>query len=301
MKAFAGFLAVVFCGLPSLAQEKVESASSRAMLVSVEELARLLHDPDLRVVDVRPRAEYDRGHVPEAVWVDVAAVSKLAGQPVGLTDKAAWEAWIRPLGLDATSKVIVYDGKRQLDAARVWWILTYLGVRQAGLLDGGFAAWQRANKPTPRDAVTVEPKAFPVIFQKDRSATREEVLAEVAAGKTCLVDARSDKEYTGETKMSKRGGHIPGARRLEWSELVDSNGKFIPEEALKARIAPLSLLPGQAAITHCQGGGRASVNAFVLERLGIKARNYYLGWSDWGNEETTPVREGAEPDAPKPE
>ena len=93
--------------------------------------------------------------------------------------------------------------------------------------------------------------------------------------------------------MSKRGGHIPAACHLEWSDLVDKDGRFLDPSALRARLAKLGIKPGEPVITHCQGGGRASVDAFALERLGLPTRNYYLGWSDWGNAEQTPVTTGA--------
>jgi thiosulfate/3-mercaptopyruvate sulfurtransferase len=77
---------------------------------------------------------------------------------------------------------------------------------------------------------------------------------------------------------------------LEWNNLVDKEGRFSDEPALRAKLARAGVGPDGPVITHCQGGGRASVNTFVLERLGFKARNYYLGWSDWGNADDTPVK-----------
>ena len=82
---------------------------------------------------------------------------------------------------------------------------------------------------------------------------------------------------------------MPTACSLEWNNLVDEDGRFLDESALRAKLAKAGVRPGEPVITHCQGGGRASVNAFVLERLGFKTRNYYLGWSDWGNASDTPV------------
>ena len=99
--------------------------------------------------------------------------------------------------------------------------------------------------------------------------------------------------------MSKRGGHIPAACHLEWSDLVDKDGRFLDAAALRARLEKLGIKPGEPVITHCQGGGRASVDAFALERLGLPTRNYYLGWSDWGNAEQTPVATGAPARSPE--
>jgi thiosulfate/3-mercaptopyruvate sulfurtransferase len=91
---------------------------------------------------------------------------------------------------------------------------------------------------------------------------------------------------------SRRGGHIPSACSLEWTNLVDQDGRFLDETALRAKLEGSGVKPGEPVITHCQSGGRASVDAFVMERLGFSTRNYYLGWSDWGNTEETPVEIG---------
>src|SRR2546425_1148787 len=87
--------------------------------VTFDELQRRLGAPDLRLLDARPRGEYDKGHIPGAVWIDAKAVEERAARPGTLTDRAAWESWIEPLGIGPDALVLVYDAKRQLDAARL--------------------------------------------------------------------------------------------------------------------------------------------------------------------------------------
>src|SRR5271157_1832146 len=99
-------------------------------------------EPHLRLLDARPQGEYDKGHIPGAVRVDAKAVEQMAAKPGALADRAAWEAWIAPLGIGPDTEVLVYDANRQLDAARLWWLLRYLGVGQVGLIDGGFPLWE---------------------------------------------------------------------------------------------------------------------------------------------------------------
>ena len=139
---------------------------------------------------------------------------------------------------------------------------------------------------------TVGPRAFEIRFRTDRLATREEVLDVLKQGKVRVVDARSGAEYTGAERRSKRGGRVPMACHLEWATLVDMDGRFLDETTLRARLAEAGVKAGEPVITHCQSGGRASVDTFVFERLGVPARNYYLGWSDWGNAEDTPIETG---------
>jgi thiosulfate/3-mercaptopyruvate sulfurtransferase len=240
----------------------------------------------------QPLSRLRQGRIPGAVWADTKAAAALAARPGGLSDIATW---IAPLGIGPETEVLVSDGDRQLETARRWWLLGYLGVERIGLIDGNFPLWVSQGRPTSTDLPRIEPRSFPVNFRKNRHATRGEVLKALQSGQVQVIDARSLEEYTGSKALSKRGGHIPSACRLEWTDLVDENGRFLDLSALRSRLEALGVKPGQPMITHCQGGGRASVDAFVLERLGHPARNYYLGWSDWGNTQEMPVAAGTEP------
>jgi thiosulfate/3-mercaptopyruvate sulfurtransferase len=265
----------------------------RPALIAHDALKGRLGDPNLRLLDARPKADYDKGHIPGAVWVDAKAAQALAARPGGLTDRPAWEAWLALLGIAPGSEVLVYDDQRQREAARIWWLLRYLGLDRVGLIDGHFPYWESSGRTVTTEVPKVAPRPVKVAFRADRHATRQEVLAALDKGATRMIDARSRGEYTGEAKMSRRGGHIPAACHLEWSELVDKDGRLLDPSALRAKLAKLGIKPGEPVITHCQSGGRASVDAFALERLGLPTRNYYLGWSDWGNVEQTPVATGA--------
>ncbi|RUL82540.1 sulfurtransferase [Tautonia sociabilis] len=273
-----------------------DGSDSAACLLTFDELQARLGDQGFRLLDVRPRPQYDAGHLPGAVWVDAKAVEALAARPGALADREVWQRWIAPLGIGPETEVYVYDANRQKDAARFWWLLSYLGIDEVGLIDGGFPLWQEQGRPVTTEVPTVEPRPFRVQFRRDRHATREEVLRAVEEGSAQVVDARSVAEYVGEQVRSKKGGHVPTACHLEWATLVDEHGRFLPEDAIRPRMKALGLEPGRPVITHCQSGGRASVDAFVLERLGLPAQNYYLGWSDWGNAAGAPVERGGAPD-----
>ncbi|CAN5743616.1 hypothetical protein BH23PLA1_BH23PLA1_08960 [soil metagenome] len=267
-----------------------------ARLISFDALQKRLDEPGVRVLDVRPRADYEAGHIPGAVWVDASAVEKAAGEPGALSDPKRWEDWIAGLGLGPDTEVYVYDDAQQKDAARFWWLLRHLGVETVGLVDGNFPLWKEQGRPVTTETVEIPPRPFPIQLRSDRFADRQTVLRALQGDQIAVVDARSLGEYTGEVARSERGGHIPAACHLEWSELVDEQGRFLPASDLRTKVEKLGLKPGQEVITHCQGGGRASVDAFVLERLGHPARNYYLGWSDWGNAEETPIDTGPSAD-----
>lgn len=261
----------------------------RAHVLSFDELQHDLNDASLRLLDLRPKTDYDRGHVPGALHVDIKPLQLQAALPGGLQDTGRWSELLAPLGLQPGQRVVIYDAKRQLDAARLWWLLGYLGVDDVSLIDGGFPLWVRERRPTSTHAETAEPSTISIRLRPERLATLEEVKHALEDQSASIVDARGAKEYSGEEMMSKRGGHIPSARQLEWTDLVDSEGRFVPVATVRRLMMQAGVDPTRPAITHCQGGGRAAVNTFVLNRTGVPARNYYRGWSEWGNDESCPV------------
>jgi thiosulfate/3-mercaptopyruvate sulfurtransferase len=284
------------CGLAFvLALLPFSSSNAAGLLLSFEELQAKLASPDVRILDTRTKAQYDQGHIPGSVWVDTKAATELAGRPGGLRDQAAWEAWLAPLGLGPNTEVVVVDGDRQREAARVWWLLGYLGIDKVALVDGNVPLWKSRGLPLSLELPRSDPRPVPVRFRSSKLATLEQTLSALQEGGTAIVDARSAGEYTGVQKSSKRGGHIPTACHLEWLSLVDKEGRFLDESTLRSKVEALGIKPGSAVIAHCQGGGRASVDAFVFERLGHPTRNFYPGWSEWGNAEKTPVVDGSKP------
>lgn len=282
----------LFCllGLFIVPADDAPSGDERsALLVRFDRVERNLAAPNLRILDVRSKADYDAGHIPGAVWVDRKPAEDQAKKDGGLEDQAAWSEWIKPLGIQPGMTVLVYDDNRQKDAARFWWLLSYLGVERVGLLDGNFALWKEEGRPVSTEAVNVDPHAFSVKLRDEKNATRDEVLDAIRSLSTRIIDARSVAEHTGKQALSKRGGHIPEACHLEWSNFVDEKGRFLDREALREMVRKAGIEPGQDVITHCQGGGRASVDAFVFEWLGHHAANYYPGWADYGNADDVPI------------
>lgn len=270
-----------------------------SMPITHEQLQGQLQSLRLRLLDVRSKEDYDAGHIPGAVWLDRKPAEEMARKPGGLEDRGAWAEWIEPLGIRPGDTVVVYDESRQKDAARYWWLLTYLGVENVALLNGNFGLWQEEGRPVSTEAAQVAPHAFPVALRKEKNATREDVLEAIRSLSTRVIDARSHTEYTGEQVLSKRGGHIPEACHLEWSNFVDEQGRFLSIDELRELVTRAGVQPGQPVITHCQGGGRASVNAFVFELLGHPAANYYPGWSDYGNAEDVPIQSETKRDESK--
>jgi thiosulfate/3-mercaptopyruvate sulfurtransferase len=253
------------------------------------EPAALARRPDsARVLDARGKNEYDRGHVPGAVWVDAAGWSRaFNAQP----EPAAWAKRLGDAGIDPAEPVVVCGGADVRDAARVWWILAYWGCKDVKLLNGGWPAYAAAGGPVSREAAKPAPVAVALAAKPERLATKGQLLEALRGTPPQLVDARSTAEYCGEGNTAKRNGMIPGAVHLEWTEVLDPTTKrFKAADELAALLRDRHIDVNKPAVTYCQSGGRAAVVAFALELMGGKqVGNYYKSWSEWGNDPGTPV------------
>jgi thiosulfate/3-mercaptopyruvate sulfurtransferase len=241
------------------------------------------------ILDARGKGAYKAGHAPGALWLDAITWERAFkdGQ-----DEQAWSERIGGLGLHAETRVVVYDDNLSKDAARMWWILRYWGLRDVRLLNGGWRAWKAAGgevetrENTPRGIVRA--RLTPV---RSRLAAKEQVKKWVEGKTEQILDARSTGEFCGETETAKRNGAIPGAKHLEWSDTLDrKTGRFKSAAELAKLFKGAGIDPARPTTTYCQSGGRAAVLAFVVELMGGKeVRNYYRSWSEWGNAEDTPI------------
>jgi thiosulfate/3-mercaptopyruvate sulfurtransferase len=258
------------------------------LIIDAEELGRRKAGDGSVILDVRKLNEYKRGHILNASWVDAGDWAKAFASH---REESAWAPRLGKLGIDTENTVFVYGDPATPDAARIWWILRYWGVRDARILNGGWPAWVKAGqglttevkKPTAK-----EPKLVP---EPDRLAVKEQMLKWVGGRAVQILDTRSRAEYCGTKEMAKRSGAIPGATHLEWVEVLDpQTHKFKgPNELLKL-FQEKGIDLNRPSVAHCQSGGRASVMAFALELMGAKdVRNYYRSWEEWGNAQDTPI------------
>lgn len=244
------------------------------------------------VLDVREPSKYNAGHIPSARWVDHAEWSKGFGDG---DDISGWTKRLGELGLETTSKVVVYDDNFAKDAARVWWILRYWGLNDVRLLNGGWRGWQNDKFPIETQSSPITATQPAIKPMAKRFASKSDLLSSLTNGTLQIVDARSEAEFCGvETLNNKRAGAIPGAKQLEWSDLIDKETRRFKSAAELSRLfATAGIDLARPTATHCQSGGRASVMAFGLELMGAKeVSNYYRSWSEWGNSDDTPIVPG---------
>jgi len=218
------------------------------MLIEPEELEKRLGEVGLVILDSRPPDEYAKGHLPGAVPVDVKSWQDLGKREGGFHDAEAWAAKVGQLGINHESQVVVY-GSNLTDTARIWWTLKYLGLRGVTILNGGWQLWVQEKRPIDSDAPCVEAAKFEPKFQADRLEEIDSLKKSVEDGTVTVVDARSAAEYTGEEVRGERGGHISGAKHLEWKELLAADGRFKTPEQLRELFRQRGITPNQTAVT----------------------------------------------------
>lgn len=265
-------------------------------LIGHEKLQAKLNDPKVRIIDARPRADYDKGHLPGAVWADPKPFLGLT-KAESIGDKAAWSRAIAPLGLSGeVAEVYIYDSARQHDAAKLWWLLSYAGAKKVGLVDGGYPLWEREKRPTTAEAPAAKAAEFAPEFRAELLAGRDDVREASKGGSAQLLDARSAEEYRGEKapKAPQAAGHIPGARSLDGYSLVDEEGRFRKPEEQKRILSEAGFAADHPVITYSQGGARSAIAAFALKRLGIPTSHYAPGLADWSSDAKAPIVSGRE-------
>lgn len=277
-------------------------------LISPTDLAARLRDPLWRVVDCRfslgapdrGRADYVRGHIPGAVYAhldaDLAApvqAGRTGRHP--LPDPEILALTLGAWGIDAGTQVVAYDDGSGAIAARLWWLLRWLGHEAAAVLDGGWAAWTAAGLPTD-DAEARPPR------RRFRASPRPELLlsADEAArwatdGRHCLLDAREAVRYRGEAEpIDPVAGHIPGALSAPYADNLGPDGRWLPAEALARRYDALLDDRGAAdCAVYCGSGVTAAHDVLAMVHAGLGEPRLYAGsWSEWITDPARPVARG---------
>jgi thiosulfate/3-mercaptopyruvate sulfurtransferase len=158
------------------------------------------------------------------------------------------------------------------------------------MLDGGTKAWQAAGLPLATEAVAPKAAHFEVSERRDVLATVDDVLDSLNKNDAAVLDTRSLGEYRGTTVRAARGGAIPGAIHIEWTDNLDSSGKFKSNAELEAMYRNAGITPDKKVISYCQGGYRAAHSYVALRLIGFpRVRNYIGSWKEWGDRTDLPI------------
>ena len=242
----------------------------------------------VRYLDARDPAAFAACHAPNAILAPSNDWDTLAKAPgSGFENTAFWDATLNALGIDNTTPHVVYDTGAMTTAARVWFILQYYGAK-AVIVNGGWPALAAApSLPQgvgPGTGFKATPNAGSVGLV-DRATLKSQL-----NGDAHVFDTRTTPEFTGQDqRKNARGGHLPGARNLSHTDLLD-NGRVKPATEVRAMLDRVGFQPGDHIVTHCEGGGRAAFGAAAAVRAGFgDVRVYYLSFADWAKDDSCPI------------
>jgi thiosulfate/3-mercaptopyruvate sulfurtransferase len=260
-------------------------------LVDTDWVAAHAADANVRVVDMR-QSGFEGGHVPGAVYLSPVAIRDANAPPTFLPTPTAFEQMMAKLGISNATRVVVYDERGGIYAARLWWILNYYGHTNVALMNGGWLKWAAEHRPTATESPAPAAGRFAARPQPRWLATASDVVAAIDKPGIAIVDARTTAEIEGkELRNIKRGGFIPSSTPVYWEDLLDLPQRtFKSADELKQIYEARGIVPAKEVIAYCQVGMRASVDLFALHLIGYdKLRNYLGSWEEWGNRDDLPI------------
>src|SRR5438874_5694914 len=229
-------------------------------LVETDWVAAHAADAGVRIVDMR-QSGYDAGHVPGAVYLSPVAIRDANAPPTFLPPPAAFEQMMARLGISDSTRVVAYDERGGIYAARLWWILNYFGHTNVALMNGGWVKWTAEHRSISRDEPPVAAAVFAARPESRGIAMAADVTAAIDKPSVRIVDARTQAEIEGkDLRGIRRGGFVPSSVPVYWEDLLDPQQKtFKPADALQRVYEDRGVLPTQEVIAYCQVGMRASV------------------------------------------
>jgi len=261
------------------------------LLTTVSELQRKLGAENLCIIDVRPAEDYAKGHIPGATHFDLFGLSLIDTSDAPLKAFMFMIHHVLELrGVSESKEVVFYEDNSGMRAARGLWFLEYYGHPNVKMLDGGFQAWKAAGAPVTSETSPPKSASFKIAERRDVLATTDDVLRSLSQKQIAILDTRSEGEYLGTHVRAARGGAIPGAIHIEWTDNIAPDGKFKSNDELKAMYDRAGITPDKEVVSYCQGGYRAAHSYVALRLLSFpKVRNYIGSWKEWGDRADLPI------------
>ncbi|OGA48876.1 MAG: 3-mercaptopyruvate sulfurtransferase [Betaproteobacteria bacterium RIFCSPLOWO2_12_FULL_62_13] len=277
-------------------------------LVTVETLARHLDAPDWVICDCRHeltnyhagRRACKQSHIAGARFLHLD--EDLSGPKTGangrhpLPHPITLTLRLGALGIDNAKQVVAYDASGGSVAARLWWMLRWVGHARVAVLDGGWDAWIKAGQPVTAEPPAIRPTTFNPNLQPRQAVDTAFVAAHLNHPEVCVLDARSPERFRGENEtLDPVAGHIPGAVNRFFKLNLDETGCFKPAAGLKREFTDLlGHRPGAGIVHQCGSGVTACHNLLAMEIAGLTGSLLYPGsWSAWVSDPSRPVAKGA--------
>ncbi|WP_442797766.1 3-mercaptopyruvate sulfurtransferase [Pantoea vagans] len=274
------------------------------LFVSADWLQEHYNDERLQVLDARMlppgmeavrdiQAEYLAGHLPDAPYFDIEALSDhTSPYPHMLPRAETFAVAMRELGVSSDKHLVVYDEGNLFSAPRAWWMLKTFGVAQVSILAGGLQGWKEAGFALATGDVNLPEGEFEAHADESRVKRLTDVLLISHEGGAQIVDARAANRFNAEVDEPRPGlhrGHIPNSLNVPWNTLVEQ-GKLKPEAELRRLFADAGVDITQPVIASCGSGVTAVVLILALTALGARDVTLYDGsWGEWGSRDDLPI------------
>lgn len=264
------------------------------LILNPDELNEHLHSDNLIIIDLSNPATYVQYHVPGAICLNYEWIVRVEQPRMGLLPtEEQLNNVLGSLGLTEDKHVVVYDDEGGGRACRFLWTLDVVGHKKYSILNGGLQRWSNNGNEVSSEISYPTPCEYKAEINYEPVATRQYILDHLSDDSVALLDARNPKEYSGEKALAQRGGHIPGAVNIEWTDAMDIENErcFKSDAELRQILEPKGLTPDKTIITYCQTHHRSAHTYIMLKSLGYENIKGYPGsWSDWGNEPNTPIK-----------
>lgn len=268
--------------------------ANAALLVTGQQVADHLGEGGFHILDARSPEQYAAGHIPGAVNLPAAAITRtINGIPGMLAPIPVVEQALGDRGVSRNSQVVIYDNFGGVQATRLFWILDYLGHPRVSVLQGGFELWQQEGRPVSRETPQPQVTRYQATPDPSKLADLAWMRGHLQAPEIVLLDTRSLREFTGQVpgRQVRRPGHIPGAVNVDWvRNLTAQPRRFKTGADLAQLYQGVGVTPEQEIVVYCRTGMRASHTYFVLRLLGYpRVRLYDGSYVEWSADTTLPV------------
>ena len=264
-----------------------------SLIIETEQLHSYLDNNDLLIVDLSQAATYVQYHVPGAIFLDYNWIVRIEQPRMGLlpTEEQLTNV-LSAIGLTKNTHIVVYDDEGGGRACRFLWTLDCVGHTKYSLLNGGLQAWVNSGYEVASHIDWPTPSEYKAKLDFNPVATRQYILDHLSHDDVVILDTRNPAEYNGVKVFAARGGHIPGAINIEWTDAMDKGNdlRLKSEAELLDMLESHGITKDKTVVTHCQTHHRSAHTYIMLKSLGYeKVKGYPGSWSDWGNEPNTPI------------